>query len=209
MFCDEGKSSPRLRFRQFQGNWNKTMLSDFVSRVTRKNRENQTALPLTIAAKHGLVDQVTFFNKQIASKDMSNYYLLLKGEFAYNKSYSNDYPWGAIKRLDLHDVGALSTLYLCFEPNENINSDFLVHYFETAKWHNAISDIAGEGARNHGLLNISVQDFFNTFHMIPKAHEQNKIASFHDLLSKKLKLERNLIKTYHNQKTKLLLELFI
>ena len=92
---------------------------------------------------------------------MSGYYLLLKGEFAYNKSYSNDYPLGAVKRLDKYPNGALSSLYICFSVDESkINSDFLTHYFETSKWHKGIINIAGEGARNHGLLNISPTDFY-------------------------------------------------
>ena len=83
-------------------------------------------MPLTISAQYGLVDQVTFFNKKVASADMSNYYLLKRGEFAYNKSYSGDYPLGAVKRLDRYDEGALSTLYICFAVKGEINSDFLV-----------------------------------------------------------------------------------
>ena len=141
-------------------------LSEIATRVTRKNKNNESRLPLTISAQYGLVDQVTFFNKVVASSDMSNYYLLKRGEFAYNKSYSGDYPWGAIKRLDRYDQGALSSLYICFAPTDIIDSDFLVHYFESPKWHREVSNIAGEGARNHGLLNIAVPDFFNTQHCI-------------------------------------------
>ena len=58
-------------------------LDTFTERVMRKNKNNQSKLPLTISAQYGLVDQITFFNKVVASTDMSNYYLLKKGEFAY------------------------------------------------------------------------------------------------------------------------------
>ena len=54
--------------------------------------------PLTISAQYGLVNQRTFFNSQVASKDMSGYVLLHRGEFAYNKSTSTDSPWGAINK---------------------------------------------------------------------------------------------------------------
>ena len=152
-------------------------LDAFTKRVMRKNKSNQSRLPLTISAQYGLVDQVTFFNKIVASTDLSNYYLLKKGEFAYNKSYSSDYPWGAIKRLDNYDQGALSSLYICFTPQDNVVSDFILQYFESPKWHKGISEIAVEGARNHGLLNVSVQDFFHTYHYVPKdKKEQIKIS---------------------------------
>lgn len=151
-------------------------------------------MPLTISAQYGLVDQVSFFNKTVASKDMSGYYLLKNGEFAYNKSYSNDYPWGAIKRLDLYDMGCLSTLYICFKTNDNIvNSNYLVHYFESSKWHKQVADIAGEGARNHGLLNIVVNDFFNTKHAVPTIENQIKIAGFLDLIEKRIQTQIKII----------------
>ena len=105
---------PRLRFPEFVGEWETVKLSDFVERVTRKNNKNQINLPLTISSKDGLVDQITYFSKAVASKDMSGYYLLMNGEFAYNKSYSVGYDFGSIKRLDRYPMGALSTLYICF-----------------------------------------------------------------------------------------------
>lgn len=83
---------PNLRFNNDP--YKKYNLYEFATRVTRKNKDNVSNLPLTISAQYGLVDQVSFFNKTVASKDMSGYYLLKNGEFAYNKSYSNDYPWG-------------------------------------------------------------------------------------------------------------------
>ena len=135
-------------------------------------------LPLTISAQYGLIAQTEFFDKQIASKNISGYYLIKNGEFAYNKSYSNGYPWGAVKRLNNYDYGVLSTLYIVFKPT-NINSQFLVSYYDTNYWHNQVASIAVEGARNHGLLNISASEFFTTTLAIPKSiQEQTAIGDF-------------------------------
>ncbi|WP_417080393.1 restriction endonuclease subunit S [Holdemanella biformis] len=186
---------PNLRFNNDP--YKKYNLYEFATRVTRKNKDNVSNLPLTISAQYGLVDQVSFFNKTVASKDMSGYYLLKNGEFAYNKSYSNDYPWGAIKRLDLYDMGCLSTLYICFKTNDNIvNSNYLAHYFESSKWHKQVADIAGEGARNHGLLNIAVNDFFNTKHAVPTIENQIKIAGFLDLIEERIQTQIKIINDY-------------
>ena len=169
-------------------------LDAFTKRVMRKNKSNQSRLPLTISAQYGLVDQITFFNKVVASTDLSNYYLLKKGEFAYNKSYSSDYPWGAIKRLDNYDQGALSSLYICFAPQDNVVSDFILQYFESPKWHKGISEIAVEGARNHGLLNVAVQDFFHTYHYVPKdKKEQIKISKLLMLLDERIVTQNKII----------------
>lgn len=118
-------------------------------------------MPLTISAQYGLVDQRAYFNSQVASHDMSGYYLLQKGEFAYNKSTSGDSPWGAVKRLTDYEKGCLSTLYICFGL-DSADPDFLVTYYETDRWHHEVQLIAAEGARNHGLLNITPSDFFET-----------------------------------------------
>lgn len=138
----------------------------------------ESTLPLTISAQYGVVDQITFFNKRVASRDVSGYYLIRKGEFAYNRSYSEGYPWGAIKRLDRYENGVLSTLYICFKLTD-VNSDFLVSYYDTNKWHREVEQIVAEGARNHGLLNISADDFLKTKLTIPKSkEEQKKIGEF-------------------------------
>ena len=189
--------------------YKKYNLYEFATRVTRKNKDNVSNLPLTISAQYGLVDQVSFFNKTVASKDMSGYYLLKNGEFAYNKSYSNDYPWGAIKRLDLYNMGCLSTLYICFKSNDNIvNSNYLVHYFESPKWHKQVADIAGEGARNHGLLNIAVNDFFNTKHAVPTIENQIKIARFLDLIEKRIQTQIKIIGDYNSLKKGIIQHIF-
>ena len=178
MFPQAGESVPRARFDGFTEPWEERKLGEVVERVTRKNTKLESTLPLTISAQYGLIDQNEFFNKQVASKDVSNYFLVKKGEFAYNKSYSNGYPWGAIKRLDMYDVGVLSTLYIVFKPME-VESEFLVQYYETTNWHTQVSACAAEGARNHGLLNISPSDFFSTKLTMPKEKdEQIAIGKF-------------------------------
>ena len=161
--------------------WEQRKLGDLVDRVTRKNQDLVSELPLTISAQYGLIDQNEFFDKRVASKDVSGYYLIENGEFAYNKSTSTDAPWGAIKRLDRYENGVLSTLYIVFGIKENnpVDSDFLVSYYSTNLWHKGIHEIAAEGARNHGLLNIAPADFFETRLMIPQdIEEQKKIGKY-------------------------------
>ena len=173
--------NPKIRFKGYTKDWEQRKLGDLVDRVTRKNQDLVSELPLTISAQYGLIDQNEFFDKRVASKDVSGYYLIENGEFAYNKSTSTDAPWGAIKRLDRYENGVLSTLYIVFGIKENnpVDSDFLVSYYSTNLWHKGIHEIAAEGARNHGLLNIAPADFFETRLMIPQdIEEQKKIGKY-------------------------------
>ena len=176
------------------------MLSDFSERVTRKNTKNETNLSLTISSKDGLVDQISYFNKTVASKDISSYYLLKEGEYAYNKSYSVGYDFGSIKRLDRYPMGALSTLYICFALKRH-NSDFIRAYFDSLKWYREIYMISAEGARNHGLLNVPTEDFFQTIHYLPQdTREQRKIANFIITLDRRIDAQQSLVKSLKKYK---------
>ena len=190
MFPKDGESVPEIRFAGFTDPWEQRKLGDIAERVTRKNENNESDLPLTISAQHGLIDQRLFFNAQVASRDMSGYYLLRQGEFAYNKSTSADSPWGAIKRLTRYEKGCVSTLYICFALL-NANPDYLVTYYETNRWHKAVQMIAAEGARNHGLLNIAPDDFFDTMVSLPESQaEQQTIGAFFSRLDSLITLHQ-------------------
>ena len=186
----EKQNIPEIRFEGFTDPWEQRKLGEVAHRVIRKNEGNQSDLPLTISAQHGLVDQRDYFNNQVASRDMSGYYLLENGEFAYNKSTSGDSPWGAIKRLTKYEKGCLSTLYICFGLDLG-DPDFLVTYYETNRWHGAVQMIAAEGARNHGLLNIAPDDFFETVLTLPcSTEEQKQIGCFFTQLNSLITLHQ-------------------
>lgn len=182
-----------------------------VERVTRKNENLESELPLTISAQYGLIDQNEFFDKRIASRDVSGYYLLKKGEFAYNKSTSSDAPWGAVKRLDRYEMGVLSTLYIVFALKEdgNIDSDFLVSYYDTDCWHKGVQAIAAEGARNHGLLNITPADYFETVLTVPSnVKEQHQIGTFFAKLDSLITLHQRKLDKLHKYKKAMLQKMF-
>ena len=212
MFPKNGESVPEIRFAGFTDAWEQRKLGDLVDRVTRKNQDLVSELPLTISAQYGLIDQNEFFDKRVASKDVSGYYLIGNGEFAYNKSTSTDAPWGAIKRLDRYENGVLSTLYIVFGIKENnpVDSDFLVSYYSTNLWHKGIHEIAAEGARNHGLLNIAPADFFETRLMIPQdIEEQKKIGKYFIELEALITLHQRKCDELKNMKQYMLQNMFV
>ena len=188
--------------------WEQRKLEDIANRVTRKN-EGESDLPLTISSQYGLVDQRTFFNNQVASKDMSGYYLLRKGEFAYNKSTSGDSPWGAVKRLVRYEKGCVSTLYICFGL-DGADPDFLVTYYETDRWYKAVQMIGAEGARNHGLLNIAPNDFFDAALILPPSREEQElIGLFFARLDNLITLHQRKLELLQNIKKSLLDKMFV
>lgn len=198
----------KKRLPGFSDKWSRVQLHSIARRVVRKNNV-QNGNVLTISAQYGLISQMEFFNKSIASDDKSNYYLLYRDDFAYNKSYSIGYPYGAIKRLTKYDAGIVSPLYICFQiKKEKVSIDFIEQFFEAGLMNHEIRAFAQEGARNHGLLNIATNNFFNANVSLPSIKEQKAIAKIIatadqelELLQKDLELEK--------QKKKALMQLLL
>ena len=205
--------SRELRLKDENGNlspeWTQTQLKNITNRITRKNKKLESTRPLTISGQLGLIDQVEYFNKSVSSKNLENYTLLQKNEFAYNKSYSNGYPLGAIKRLTRYDKGVLSSLYICFSINSDISVDFMQYYFESTKWFREVASIAVEGARNHGLLNISVNNFFDINIKLPSLENQKKISSFLIKIDNLIEKQSSKVELLKQRKQGLLQKMFV
>ena len=181
--------SGQVRFSKFRGEaWHHSRLGDHVREVTLKNTAGVT-LVLTASGEHGLVDQRRYFNRSVAGMDLARYQLLKKGEFAYNRSAMNGFPYGATKRLDEHEAGALSTLYLCFAISDpDLHSDYLKHVFDSGMLNRQLRPIVRVGARAHGLLNVMSDDFLSISIPFPGIGEQRRVAEVANALDKEIEL---------------------
>ena len=198
----------KKRLPGFDGEWQNCRLHQLIKRIRRKNTVGNENV-LTISAQYGLINQSEFFNKEIASEDKSNYYLLNRNDFAYNKSYSSGYPYGAIKRLTRYDQGIVSPLYICFEiVGDNVSLEYMEQYFEAGLMNREIQAFAQEGARNHGLLNIAVDDFFNSKVVLPSLEEQQAIAVILMAADKEIELLQQELEQ-EKQKKKALMQLLL
>ena len=198
----------KKRLPRLDGEWKNYRLNQITKRIKRKNDIANDNV-LTISAQNGLINQSEFFNKEIASEDKSNYYLLQRNDFAYNKSYSSGYPFGAIKRLTRYDVGIVSPLYICFQIiAEEVSLEYMEQYFEAGLMNREIQAFAQEGARNHGLLNIAVDDFFNAKIVLPSYDEQLAIAKLLTAADKEIDLLRRDLEQ-EKRKKKALMQLLL
>ena len=198
----------KKRLPGYDSNWQNCKLHQIAKRIRRRNSIGNKNV-LTISAQYGLINQSEFFNKEVASDDKSNYYLLKRNDFAYNKSYSSGYPFGAIKRLTRYDMGVVSPLYICFEIlGENVSLEYMEQYFEAGLMNREIQAFAQEGARNHGLLNIAVDDLFNSKIVLPSLEEQRAIAEILTAADREIELLRQDLEQ-EKQKKKALMQLLL
>ena len=190
------------------GEWVQYHIRDICKPVTRKNDINELNV-LTTSAQHGLVSQLDYYKKSVSADDVSGYYLLNKGEFAYNRSSSNGYPYGAIKRLETSPQGVLSTLYLCFSIKDSklYNSDFLSHSFESGVLNKQLAEVCREGARSHGLLNITKSEFFGLKIFLPTIEEQHNITETLNTARQEIDLLKKQAEAFRKQKRGLMQKL--
>lgn len=195
----------RQRLKGFKADWQAQRLSALLTRVTRKNTAGCTRA-LTVSAQRGLVEQGSYFAKQMAAEDNEHYLLLQRGEFAYNRSAALGCPYGAIKRLDDFDEGIVSTLCLCFgitDPKA-VHTDYLNAIFDAGLLNRQLRAIAHEGARSHGLLNVTSTDFFKMQLSLPSPPEQAAIAEVLNEAAEAARLQRLQLQALQQQKRALL-----
>jgi len=193
-------SSKRTLAGRIPADWSVRTIGELFDSVVRRNDSGVT-LVLTASGEHGLVDQRTYFDRKIAGKDLRNYYLLKRGEFAYNRSLMKGYPFGAIKRLESFEEGVLSSLYLCFALRDAAsNGDFFAHLFESGALNSQLRSIVGVGGRAHGLLNVSKQEFFDIAVPVPPKREQNRIAAVLTACDHEIELLRRLHEQLDHQR---------
>jgi type I restriction enzyme S subunit len=198
--------SGEKRLTGFSDEWENIKLGDITYRITKKNTELNDNV-ITISAKRGFVKQEDYFKKRVASKTLSGYYIIEKGDFAYNKSYSNGYPMGAFKRLDNLDKAVVTTLYICFSIKDNVDSDFLLNYFEGGLMVNNLMKVTQEGGRAHGLLNIGLKDFFNLKMTIPSINEQKEISKVLNVVDEEIRNKELYLNRLQEQKKGLMQQL--
>lgn len=190
----------KKRLPGFTGEWEKVKLGEISKRVTRKNDTNCQNV-VTISAQKGFVRQTDFFNKIVASKTTEQYYLVKRDEFCYNKSYSNGFPMGAIKRLVEFEEAVVTTLYICFVIESDIASiDFIEQYFSLGLLNNGLRKVANEGGRAHGLLNVTPYDFFDLKMFLPSLQEQTAIANILSSCDEEIRLAQDKLAAMKEQK---------
>lgn len=205
----KAKNCRALVKRLLTFNSNPMRLREFSTRVERRNSDGD-GIPLTVSGRDGLISQLDFYDRRIAADSADHYTLLHHGEFAYNRSYSSGYPYGAIKRLERYDKGIVSSLCLCFSlrPSGPVISDYFQSFCEMGGFNRQIHMIAQEGARNHGLLNVSSKDFFDMTMPVPPLDWQARVVEVLNIAKHETELLEEQSRTTKMQKNGLLQRLF-
>lgn len=209
MFPQDGETTPRVRFKGFEGEWSICPLKYFAKKSTEKNISMDYTKTLTNSAEYGVINQRDFFDHDISNDDHINgYYVIHHDDFVYNPRVSTAAPVGPISRNLLGYSGVMSPLYLIFRVN-GINKDFLSFYFKTMLWHNYMKLEGNTGARFDRLA-ISDEQFFNMPICVPRDEkEQTVIASYFTTLDRQITLQTQCLEKLKQIKAACLDNMFV
>ena len=207
----EKKLIPELRFPEFSknGEWEVERLGKNVQEIKDKAGDQKYKL-MSITAGEGLVSQLEKFGREIAGNSYSNYLVINKGDFAYNKSSTKIYPEGEIAMLETEKQGAVpNSIFTCFRFNSKpILPEFAKYPFKNnihGKW---LQKFIMVGARAHGALQVRTEDLFSLPFPYPSPEEQQKIASCLSSLEELIEAHTNKLESLKDHKKGLTQNLF-
>lgn len=209
MFPQAGETTPRVRFKGFEGEWECEPLCNFSKKVTKKNQNLEYKITLTNSAEYGIINQLDFFDHDVSNGDnIGGYYIVENDDFVYNPRISASAPVGPINRNQLGYAGVMSPLYYVFRVY-GMSKDYLSVFFKTTLWHKFMKDNGNSGAR-FDRLSITDDVFVQMPISYPKdIQEQQQIASFFTSLDKQISLQEKRLEKLKQIKAACLDKMFV
>ena len=189
MFPQEGETTPRVRFKGFEGEWEKKTLGDCLTINNERNQSNVYGINdvLSVSDEVGVVNQIKLLGRSYAGKSVVNYRVLKTNQIVYTKSPLKSKPYGIIK-VNKGDIGIVSVLYAVYDANENVYPDYIHYYFEPIhRINNYLLPLINKGAKN--TMNISDEMALTGNIWIPSLEEQKKIADLLQALDSQITLQ--------------------
>lgn len=171
-----------------------------------RNKDDRIKRVFTNSATEGVIDQEEYFDRNIANKNnLTNYFVVEKGDYVYNPRISTTAPVGPISKNKL-GIGVMSPLYTVFRFR-NKENDFYEHFFLTNLWHVYIKNLSNTGAR-HDRITISVDNFMKMPLPYTSPEEQQKIADCLSSIDELIDAESRKLKALEKYKKGLMQKLF-
>ena len=178
---------PNLRFKEFQGAWEKCILGDITENFNLRNKDKIQYPMFSVTNDRGFVPQSEQFEgRDMVGEDIKAYKIIHTNDFAYNPARINV---GSIAMYTGEKPCMISSLYVCFKTAKEVNNEWLMQLLKTPKM-NYYYNVNGEGG-------VRVYLFYPNFARIkmsiPKIEEQKKIAKLLNLLDERIATQSKII----------------
>ena len=193
---------PNLRFKEFEGEWEKCKLGDITQNFTRRNKEKIQYPMFSVTNERGFVPQSEQFEgRDMVGDDIKAYKIIQSQEFAYNPARINV---GSIAMYSDKAPCMISSLYVCFKTTQKVDDEWLMQLLKTARL-NYCYNVNGEGG-------VRVYLFYPNFARIrvslPSLTEQKKIACFLNLLDERIATQNKIIEDLKKLKCAIIEKLY-
>lgn len=199
--------SQQLRFKDDEGkdfpDWEEKKLGELLKHLSLRNKKIEIENVLSVSNTKGFISQnEQFENHRVASKDVSNYKIVKKNQFAYNPSRINV---GSIAKLKNFEIGIVSPMYVVFETSKKLDHTFFeslidLHYFKF---------LVKKGCSGSVRDSLNFEDLEQFNFKIPSIKEQQKIASFLSAIDERIAVVSKQIEQSKVFKKGLLQQLFV
>ena len=156
-------------------------LESVISEYSTRNKQDEDIPVYSVTNEQGFC--TGYFNKDVSSKDRTNYKIVPYGYFAYNPSRINV---GSVDWQHYEDRVIVSPLYVVFKVGKLIDQRYLLHYLKSDVALTMIKATASGSVRDN-LKFTSLQEFQINLRDV---EEQRKIADVLDEIDNLLELHK-------------------
>lgn len=154
-----------------RSNWKIENLGKYISQQSTRNRGLEKIEVYSVTNSSGFTKSNEYFSKEVFSKNLANYKLVTRNQFAYNPSRINV---GSIAYLSDTDFALVSPLYIIFEVDkDHLFPDYLLRYLKShygnVQIRNNTEGSVRDSLKYNGLEKIKIP--------IPPLNDQIRIAN--------------------------------
>lgn len=201
MFPPEGKTVPKIRFKEFEGEWKKVKVEDIFKTI---NERNFPELPVLSATQDkGMVTRDSIgYNIFHDKSNETTYKHILPGQFVIHlRSFQGGFAHSSIE-------GICSPAYTIMDFRDRAtNCDIYWKYVLTSKPFIKSLELITYGIRDG--RSISFEEFKEMNFLVPQIEEQRAIASYFTFLDRRISLQTQRLEKLKQIKAACLDKMFV
>ncbi|RUS44561.1 restriction endonuclease subunit S [Cohnella sp. AR92] len=184
-----GRNIPRVRFKEFDGDWNETLFDEIFDEVNERTSDTEKYPLYSLTLERGVTPKSERYDRSfLLKKEEDNYKLVKDNDFVYNPM---NLTLGAVAKYNGSQDISVSGYYNVFRTREAYDCEFFERLLRSGRLILRYKSIATGSLIEKQRVHFS--QFVKLRHPIPSLVEQKKIGKFFSLLDKKIEKQQEKI----------------
>ena len=202
MFPQAGETTPRIRFKGFEGEWEKKLLGELYEPSSIKNK---------IYGADKIISVANMYFKPVSyiSDDeyLKSYNVMSLGDIAFEGNKSKNFAHGRFVENTIGD-GIVSHVFVVLKPiSKKYDLQFWKYYIN---YERIMGPILQRCTKHSTMMtDIVVTDFLKESILVPSYEEQKKIGTFFEILDKQISLQEKRLEKLKQIKAACLDKMFV